>query len=471
MKKCDLIIEDEVSCRFNGLEDTDLRYLYKLYAIEVEGARFSPAVRFGKWDGKKNFFREDARTYTKLLDQMIPQIVARGYDIQLKADRRRAMAQVSERAHVGMYSHLTGYGGLPLEVRQYQCDAVNALIHAGSGWVIAATGAGKSVMTAMLSDIIGRHIHGKTMTIVPSVDLIVQTVAAFQMCGLDVGRYDGQVKDTAHKHIISSWQALQNHGELLQECDMVIVDEGHKVKAAVIRDLINGHGKHIAYRFGVTGTLPKPVCDQYELRCSVGEVHYEISARWLIDNGYLADLDIELIQTQESAEEFPDYASEKEYLARTEPRIERIAREIEVCRDMYGNTLVLVTSIKFGKMLAKQIPGSVFMYGQTDNATRQNEYADFDGTDGKIVICNNAIAATGISIDRIFCLVLVDSGKSFINAIQSVGRGLRRAKDKRMVYVKDVSSNLKWSAKHRRERVKWFTEATYPVGAIRKIKY
>ena len=70
-------------------------------------------------------------------------------------------------------------------------------------------------------------------------------------------------------------------------------------------------------------------------------------------------------------------------------------------------------------------------------------------------------ASTGISIDRVFCLFLVDAGKSFIRAIQSIGRGLRKGHDKEKVHCVDVHSGLKWSMKHFRERKKYYKEAQY----------
>lgn len=87
----------------------------------------------------------------------------------------------------------------------------------------------------------------------------------------------------------------------------------------------------------------------------------------------------------------------------------------------------------------------------------------FEEHDDLIVIASSGIASTGISIDRIFCMMLIDPGKSFIKTIQSIGRGLRKGRDKDAVHVVDVHSKLKWARKHARERVKHYTEAGYAV--------
>jgi superfamily II DNA or RNA helicase len=251
---------------------------------------------------------------------------------------------------------------------------------------------------------------------------------------------------------------------------VVIVDEAHGAKADVIKRLINDHGQHIAYRFGVTGTFPKPEIDRFNLVCSIGRVLKTITSKWLIENGYLAEVEIELAMTSENAD-LPDYTAEKGFLARSEERLEYLAGMVQENMERFGNTLVLVNSIQFGRKLAKLIPGSVFLSGESKNDLRQEHYKEFNDRDDVIVIATSGIASTGISIDRIFCLFLIDAGKSFIKAIQSIGRGLRRAEDKNKVYVVDVFSSLKYSKKHSKERIKWYTEAGYPMTKVKKIVY
>ena len=107
------------------------------------------------------------------------------------------------------------------------------------------------------------------------------------------------------------------------------------------------------------------------------------------------------------------------------------------------NTLVLVNSIPFGKKLAALIKDSVFLYGASKKDERKEHYDQFEDRDDLIVIASSGIASTGISIDRVFCLVMIDSGRSFIRTIQSVGRSLRKGHDKNSVHVVDVYSRLK----------------------------
>ena len=124
-----------------------------------------------------------------------------------------------------------------------------------------------------------------------------------------------------------------------------------------------------------------------------------------------------------------------------------------------------------GREINSMIDGSVYLDGSSDNETRQEEYAKYAEENGIIVIASAGIASTGLSIDRIFCLVLLDTGKSFVKCIQSVGRGLRKKGDKNKVIVIDIYSKLKHSKNHFKERKKYYKEAEYPVHPSKKIKY
>ena len=258
---------------------------------------------------------------------------------------------------------------------------------------------------------------------------------------------------------------------LLQRFNTIIWDEAHGIKANVAAKLLNEDGIDIAFKFGVTGTFPKAGCDQLSLKAAVGDILIEIPARWLISHGYLADVEIEKICIkQKDKQNFPDYAAERTYLSKNTDRIDKIADIIIDKCQQYGNTLVLVNSVPFGRQLAAEIEDAVFLYGGTDSEDRREQYDLFETRDDMIVVATTGIAATGISIDRVKCVILVDAGKSFIKTIQSIGRGTRLAHDKFKVWVVDIFGDLTWSKKHSKERDKWYQEADYPITSTKNIK-
>jgi superfamily II DNA or RNA helicase len=72
------------------------------------------------------------------------------------------------------------------------------------------------------------------------------------------------------------------------------------------------------------------------------------------------------------------------------------------------------------------------------------------------------VAAVGINIPRIFNLVLIEPGKSFVRVIQSIGRGIRKAEDKDFVQIWDITSQCKYAKRHLTERKKFYKDAKYP---------
>ena len=64
----------------------------------------------------------------------------------------------------------------------------------------------------------------------------------------------------------------------------------------------------------------------------------------------------------------------------------------------------------------------------------------------------------------------LEPGKSFVRVIQSIGRGIRKAKDKDFVQVWDLCSTAKFSKRHLTERKKFYREAQYPFS-ITKVDY
>jgi len=127
-----------------------------------------------------------------------------------------------------------------------------------------------------------------------------------------------------------------------------------------------------------------------------------------------------------------------------------------------GNTLVLVDRIESGKFIINEIPDSVFISGEVKTKDRKEEYDEIKTSTNKIIVATYGVAAVGINIPRIFNLVLLEPGKSFVRVIQSIGRGIRKAQDKDSVEIWDITSACKYSKRHLTERKKFYKDAKYP---------
>lgn len=464
-KQCKIYVKDEVKATITGLDKFDHEFLYKKFGKYVNGYNWMPKYKARIWDGKIHFFDKAGKIYLRLLPDIIPDIERQGYEITL-LDTRLPIPEINTRVTADWFKD----NHLKVILRPYQVQAVNTCLNIGSGFIVSPTASGKTLILATLADVFAKN-NLRSIVIVPSADLVTQTANTFKLVQIDTGIYSGETKDLSHQVIIATWQALQHNPSIVNEFNTVLVDEGDQAAAKILQELIGNYGKNIAFRFGFTGTMPKDETNLYTLRGVIGDVIFTVTASQLINEGYIAQLEIEPFQIQEAVkEEFPDFDSEKAYLSKSGSRLDLISDLIINACIKYGNTLVLVSSIKQGEELQARIKDSVFLYGASDNDVRAEWYSTFENVDDLIVIATFGIASVGISINRIFALVMIDTGKSFRRSIQSIGRSLRIGHDKDKAHVIDVHSNLRWGMKHFRERSKYYKEAQYPTIKVQKCK-
>lgn len=195
----------------------------------------------------------------------------------------------------------------------------------------------------------------------------------------------------------------------------------------------------------------------------------EISAKELQEKGILSNLEIDVLQIQDYYDNFSSYQDELKYLVTDTKRLAFITEEFIVPALAKGNTLILVDRVATGEKLQKLIPDSVFINGSVKSTKRKEEYDSVSKEDNKAIIATFGVASTGIDIPRIFNVFMFESGKSFVKVIQSIGRGVRRAKDKDFVNIYDVCSSAKYSKRHLTERKKYYKSKEYPYK-INKVK-
>mgnify|MGYP003343802840 CR=1 FL=1 len=484
MKECKLIIKDEVNVKLEGLELGDRKTLMKMFEYEIPGARYLPSVRLGRWNGKVSYFSLGGSTYINLLPEILPLLDQAGYDIQLEDLREYTttfnFTQVSEdlfSTHLWPKKH--PMEGQPIKLRDYQVEVINRFLENPQCIQEVATGAGKTITTAALSYSIQNY--GRSIVIVPNKSLVTQTEEDYRNVGLDVGVYFGDRKEIGKTHTICTWQSLNNMmkktkegeaevpiGEFIEDVVCVIVDEVHQAKADALKTLMTSVFAHVPIRWGLTGTIPKAKFESQSLFVSIGPVIGKLSASELQDKGVLAQCHVNIVQLKDDVE-FSNYQSELKYLTENAKRLDTIADLVLKIKET-GNTLILVDRISAGKELVDRLPNAVFVSGETKLTERKEEYDEVATSTDKIIVATYGVAAVGINIPRIFNLVLVEPGKSFVRVIQSIGRGIRKAEDKNFVQIWDITSTCKFAKRHLTQRKNFYKEANYPFD-LEKLTY
>lgn len=494
MTICKIEIKDEVNCRLMNIELTERKKLVEKFKYDIPGAKYQPAVRLGRWDGKVPFFTLGGSTYINLLPDIIPMLDSWGYDIEVDDVREYSTTFQFDKIAETSFQHVKWPKGhsmeeTPILFRDYQIEIINRFLENPQCIQEVATGAGKTLITAALSASV--QPYGRSIVIVPSKDLVRQTEADYINMGLDVGVLFGDRKEYTKTHTICTWQSLNallkntNNYEadvtiqdFIEGVVCLMVDEAHSAKADALKTLLSTVFARIPIRWGLTGTVPKEDYAAQALYCFIGPLVGKLSASELQEAGHLANCHVNIVQLEDYVE-YKEYQSELKYLTSTPERIAYIAKLIDKIKES-GNTLILVDRIESGKLLQTELstlfsllsdkPDVSFVSGTTKSKDRKEEYDEISTSTNKVIIATYGVAAVGINIPRIFNLVLFEPGKSFVRVIQSIGRGIRKAQDKDHVEIWDITSTCKFAKRHLTKRKQFYKEAQYPF-TVEKVKW
>jgi len=486
LASCKIVIKDEVNVKIENLDLDTRKSLVKKFKYEDPTARYRPSYKLGRWDGSVSFFGLGGTTYLSMLPQVLEFLESKNYYIELE-DHRSAFDLKFDEISGDFWDGKSWpkghrFEGNPIRLRDDQVEVINKFLSNPQCIQEIATGFGKTITTATLAKICEKY--GKTVIIVPNKSLVEQTEEDFINVELDVGVYYGDRKELGKTHTICTWQSLNildkksknrqendeitTLAELLEGVRCVMVDEVHMAKAEVLKKLLTHNFNHAPIRWGLTGTVPKEDFEFQSLRASLGEVVHRVAAHELQEKGVLAQCHVNIVQTAEW-KEFGSYAEELKFLVTDSDRMAYIANTVQSISKS-GNTLVLVDRIESGEFLTKNLTDAVFISGRVKSKDRKEEYDEIQIADNKIIVATYGVAAVGINIPRIFNLVLLEPGKSFIRVIQSIGRGIRRAQDKDFVQIWDLTASTKYAKRHLTERKKFYKEALYPFE-LQKVKY
>ena len=359
-----------------------------------------------------------------------------------------------------------------IEYQYYQIDTINKFLENPQSIQEIATGAGKTLVTAVLSHKV--EPYGRSIVIVPNKSLVTQTEEDYINMGLDVGVFFGDRKEFGKTHTICTWQSLNillkktknaealiTIDEFIEDVVCVMVDEVHMAKADVLKQLLTSVFAHVPIRWGLTGTIPKENFEWKSLQVSLGDVIAKIQASELQEQGVLANCNVNVIQLQDYGDH-GNYQQELKYLLTNPARLDYLSKLFSKISEA-GNTLILVDRIGAGNELVSRLGDkAVFISGATKGDDRKEHYDEVADATGKIIVATYGVASVGINIPRIFNLVLLEPGKSFVRVIQSIGRGIRRAEDKDFVQIWDITSTCKFAKRHLTKRKNFYREAKYP---------
>lgn len=267
---------------------------------------------------------------------------------------------------------------------------------------------------------------------------------------------DGRWKKVVKKQVV----IREDLRPYLESLDCVIVDESHHMISDSIQRVMAAC-TNAYYRYGCSATPYSNRDEDVLIEAACGRVVKEITASYLIQNGWLSKPTIHLIPfKQQRGGESDTYAGlYEEKITKNPVRNDLLRRIIEYRADLGDSVLVSVRYLEHGKLLYDSLVdkyGKDVVFVNSKVATKKLNEALEKLEKKEIKICiGTSLINEGVNLPALNTLVLAGTPKSKIATMQLVGRVLRKTENKSTVDVYDIQDfNCKYftsASKERRE--------------------
>lgn len=442
------------------------------FTFEVPGAKFMPAVRNKVWDGKVRLLNVmTGYIYAGLVPYIKKFCDQRGYECVIAKELGDTEA-VPEDYGVDLAKQVNA----AFEVRDYQNDAIVHAIRHNRALFLSPTASGKSFIIYL---IMAHHLmlERKILIVVPTTSLVDQMASDFVEYNrgekLDIHKIRGGADKSVGAEItITTWQSVYKMPKaFFEKFDVVFGDEAHNFKAKSLTSILEKM-PHVKYRYGLTGTLDGTQTHKLVLEGLFGTVFTVTKTKKLIDENVLASFKIKALVLKypdevKKANKGKSYQEEIDWIVRNNNR-NLFVRNL--AWNLPGNTLILFQYVdKHGQALYDMLKTSedhnvYFVHGGVKTEERENIRHDVRKTKGNIICASYGTFSTGINIPELDNLIFASPSKGRIRNLQSIGRVLRKSKDKSSAILYDIVDDLQWknsqnfAVKHFMERAKIYGE-------------
>jgi superfamily II DNA or RNA helicase len=475
----DLVIQkvNEVYLKVN----TEPHIEYELrdrFTFEVPNKKFMPQYRSKYWDGYVHLFNmKTKRIYVGLLDKIVAFCENAGYSYKFENNKFYGPPfEVNEMISLEGVKDYMKVLSPDITPRDYQIEAVYEALRYNRKLLISPTASGKSFM---IYSVVRYFVSKgkKILLVVPTTSLVEQMYKDFKDYGWDAENhchriYSGRERSNQSDVTITTWQSVyQLERSFFEEYDVVIGDEAHLFKSKSLVGIMDKL-HHAKYRYGFTGTLDGTQTHKWVLEGLFGPSYKVTGTKKLIDEGHLATLDIQCLVLKYKPQKFDTYEDEIQFLISHEKR-NNFIKNLAV--DLDGNTLILFSRVEaHGKVLFELINSSVkdgrkvfFIHGGVDAEDRELVRKITEQEKDAIIVASYGTFSTGINIKNLHNVIFASPSKSRVRNLQSIGRVLRKGKDKVKARLYDIADDLtvgsrkNYTLNHFIERVKIYVQEQF----------
>ena len=447
------------------------------FTFEVPNAKFMPQYRGRNWNGEIHLYDlRSKRLYVGLLDKLISFCERREYTYEFLDNKYYGLPfeineMISEEGLKDYYASITKF-----KPRDYQIRGVCDSLKHNRRLLISPTASGKSLM---IYGVVRYYVSTKQkiLLVVPTTSLVEQLYKDFEDYGWDAESYchriySGREKTNEFPVTITTWQSVfRLDRSFFTDFDVIIGDEAHLFKSKSLISIMTKL-EHAKYRFGFTGTLDGTQTHKWVLEGLFGPAYKVTKTDDLMQKGHLAKLDITCIVLKHPPKKFEVFEDEVQYIIGHNQRNNFIKNLVV---DLKGNTLVLFQRVEshglplYELINDNTVPGRkvFFVHGGVGTEERETVREIVERESNAIIVASYGVFSTGINIRNLHNVVFASPSKSRIRNLQSIGRVLRRGKDKTKAMLYDISddcthnSQKNYTLNHLIERIKIYNEEKF----------
>jgi len=445
------------------------------FTFEVPGAKFMPQYRNKYWDGKIRLYdMRKNEIYTGLVDRVISFCNRKGYTYEFEGSKFYGLPleeneMISPEGVTDYVKSISKH-----KPRPYQIMGIHDALRHNRKLLLSPTASGKSLMIYAITRYHVEH-NRRILIVVPTTSLVEQMYKDFEDYGWDVEKYchrvyAGRDKISDDRVTITTWQSIYKlEHSFFKRYGCVIGDEAHLFKSkSLIRIMTKLHDAK--YRFGFTGTLDGTQTHKWVLEGLFGPAYKIVRTDELIEKGHLAKLNIKILLLQHESQRFDAYEDEVQFIIQNERRNNFIKK---LTLDLKGNTLLLYSRVEsHGEILFNLINSDTnrkvfFVHGGVAAEEREEIRKITEEESNAIIVASYGTFSTGINIKTLHNVIFASPSKSRVRNLQSIGRVLRKGKNKTRATLYDIAddttykSQKNYTLNHLIERVKIYNEENF----------
>ena len=191
---------------------------------------------------------------------------------------------------------------IKVKLRDYQLEAIENWCLEKMGSIVLPTGAGKTIIGLKIIEI----VNSPTLIIVPTLDLIKQwTKILSRNFDIEIGNIGGGIENIQPITVSTYDSAYIKAPWIGNKFLLIVFDEVHHLPAPSYRLIAE---TFVApYRLGLTATIEREDHLEQDFPYLIGKSTFQITAKELAENKYLANYIIERKKTFMSSEEYLKY--------------------------------------------------------------------------------------------------------------------------------------------------------------------